>query len=267
MEAGSQKKQKKTGKIVLFGNSGSGKSSIANLVSRKSEPPFLEDDGARSKTLKMEHRRSVIPECDIYDTPGLDIWGDDEVLEALRGLDGECKLCFVMSPRGGRMRMEDVDAMKRLMHAIETQTYYVIVNFCEDLSEDYKQRFMSMLKISCMLPPSLVDPADVLFLPRTPNLQLSRGALIQFVKKMNPRPIGTIAPVFKRLNHEERTLLSAALKLGEAQRFKSLNEDSSTILTEEKVNVLPTPLLAADPVVSSPVVSFSVSNSEWCVLL
>jgi hypothetical protein len=157
---------------VLCGNLGNGGCSIANLCRKDGTIPFNTGDQAAPITHETTHQPSKIKGWDVYDTPGLDLVTEKRLHNILLDLNGPCKLCFVMAPRAGRLRLEDIGTMQRLMDETKCNTCGVIVNFFKDISyqKDFEERLLSDLGI---------PPNRILFIPATEDLQAHADALIR----------------------------------------------------------------------------------------
>lgn len=115
------------GIMIVVGNIGSGKSTVANLLRDPASPLFKVDDDADAVTLHPSYAPSYKKNWFVIDTPGMENWNIP--LEYFNKLSLNQKIYFVTClSNAGRVSLDDVYALKKALKFFKQDVYILILN-------------------------------------------------------------------------------------------------------------------------------------------
>jgi len=151
------------GRILLFGDPGTGKSTIGNILKDPSDS--VVNSGTKAVCLPAKEKHWIV--CEIPACQSMDI-------------RGQTKIIFMLAPRGGRLMTSDVKFVKNALKSVPEKIQYgVIVNFCNNNEVSWQHDFIQLLKAHLPLNP----PMKVVFLPNELK-NINQEQLIEFVQDM-----------------------------------------------------------------------------------
>lgn len=189
------------GTIMMIGGPGVGKSTLANLIRDPKSPEFKTGATAGQVTLEFEYAPSSLKGWMICDTMGLfdTLCSGTDNLECafIKSKNVLIKVCFVTSPKGGRLSIEDVKIIKSVMFALPSFcSYSIIVNYCDTNTEEYKNNLIKCINEHFNKNPKLKLPENILFVPKLNDVK-NFPKLNIFVEEMTSCSIEQINKIIK----------------------------------------------------------------------
>lgn len=151
--------------ILILGGGGAGKSFIGNLLARKFA--FAEYSGAASKSRSIIKADSSIMDMEILELPPLlDLEKDNlEFAEFALNQKRSFILLFIISPRSGRLDVEDIEIVSTVMQVLPENTpYAVIVNRFQGETVKHLEEFTNLTNAHLVKRKKLWMPS-ILFIP------------------------------------------------------------------------------------------------------
>lgn len=106
----------------------------------------------------------------LYDTPASDFWGKEALRSFVLALPSSSNrvVCFVISPRGGRIQPDDIEEIKESTKVLQqlAHPYLIIVNHWEG-SRELQKEWIGHLECGCE------NVGDVLFFPQLTSAEMT----------------------------------------------------------------------------------------------
>jgi len=199
---------KKIGTIITVGESGVGKSMVANHMRYSESNKFKEHYGATSVTIDCKYSPALLTGWDVCDTPPLfDINKNNiDVIKAAfeKASLGLIKICFVVTTIHDHIDPNQVRTLKGLMHALpSTCTYSIVVNLSNYGTVDQEKKCIESFFERLDSSPKLHYPEQILFFPDmyNNNVQAQVPNVLSYVHKMGSNKIDNIGEI-KQYNFE-----------------------------------------------------------------